>query len=174
MNSDPFDDLRKAWKQESAPLPPEDLQSVDFDTQQKVQALRAIWNAEECEHTPYLQELRRRLAKAQPKDSAHIPKLWSRAAAVALAAGLLIWFAMHQQTNERSEPNSSKGAQLAANTGETTPNTTDHGPLVEVEPSVAQIHNIAPEAITYRDDRIELVSGSVRLVLVEPSTSQTH
>ncbi|MDF1837159.1 MAG: hypothetical protein P1V35_04770 [Planctomycetota bacterium] len=170
MSQDPLDRLRQAWSQESQPMPPEDLQHVDADTKNKVEALRGVWTDQRAEHAPDLELLRGRFRNAQSTHGANVPMRLSMIAAFALAAGLLIWMI---QPAPKPAPKSAPTQLASKDAPKVQPGQVDSEPST-IPKASAQIQELSPQAITYRDDGIELISGSVRLVLVTPSTPQTH
>ena len=174
MSLDPLEALRLAWQQESTPPLDEDLGNADLDTQAKVRALQEVWKQQTVELEVDLSKIRHRYRRGQ--RSSTLFKLVPRGAiaALACAAGLLVWVSRSKTLVESTNPLNS-----------TTVSSVDTGPLVPdsldtprgstlasaQEPSIRVLPR---EAITYRKDGIELVSGSVRLVLVQPSTSKTQ
>ncbi len=162
MNQDPIDALRQAWKNENQALPPEELQLTDEATQKTVKALQEVWNSQMQVPTPAVDL--NRLAKHMPRP---VSKLRRRlqfvaVATFAAAAGLLLWLA---PTKEPAQVPQRSGSQMAsAEIDEATP-TTDKT-LGSYAPVV---RHLKPNEIVHRPDGIELISGSVRLVLVQPT-----
>jgi hypothetical protein len=171
MSSDPLDILRQAWKSESHPSPSENLDQADQDTQHKVRALQGVWKQLSFDRPVDIDLLRQRYSQGRSQRPYLFRRLPPLIAALALAAALLIWNSLYKSGPLQNPGFEPKSVTLVA----PEMNTTDEQVArPEPKPRDPRIRRVPQDAITYRKDGIELVSGSVRLVLVQPNTPQTH
>ncbi|MFT4647112.1 MAG: hypothetical protein ACI87O_001402 [Planctomycetota bacterium] len=171
MSSDPLDLLRQTWKSESHPAPAENLDQADPDTQHKVRALQDAWKQQSVDCPVDIERLKQRYRQARNQRPHRLRRLPPVIAALALAAALLIWNSLYKSEPLQNPGLESKSANLIAPEIKTTD---EQAARPEPEPRDPRIRNVPQDAITYRKDGIELVSGSVRLVLVQPNTPKTH
>ncbi len=165
MNQDPIEALRQAWKNENQALPPEELQLTDEATQKTVKALQEVWNSQMQVPTPPVDL--NRLARHMPRRVSKLRRRlqFAAVATFAAAAGLLLWLATPEETAE--VPKHPDSQMASAEVDEATPS----NPTTDKTPGsyAPEVRHLKPNEIVHRPDGIELISGSVRLVLVQPT-----
>ena len=163
LHDEPLGDLRRAWREVSAPRPADDAAELDERTRAVVLALRSAWHALPVPAAP-----RDRARTPQRPVPAHPPRRAWRdarrgafrrlaAAAVLLVAALgvaLAWRARRGESPVRELPRESVATRP------------DPEPASSAPPSAsARVARATPAAIGA--DHLELRSGPVRLLLLD-------
>ncbi|MCP5022729.1 MAG: hypothetical protein GY930_13265 [bacterium] len=171
MSQDPIDALRQAWQNENKAMPSEDLRLTDDATRKTVKALQEAWAAEAQAPVPCvdLDLLARRAYGRGPK----IRRRWQAlaVASFAAAAALVLWWA---PTGNLEPADGNDDSQLASASTDEGKAETNSPTTIAPESEAPNIRHLQPGEVVHRPDGIELVSGSVRLVLVHPEMSKPN
>lgn len=165
--SDPLDDLGALWRDPAgdAPLPGADLDAQDAETRAAVEWMRRAWRAEQADAAPPIPwELRRRAARRGRTPLRRVALPLGLAAAAALAVWIGTSIAGSEGGSLRSEPRT-HATDLADAVPE--PSVVDPIPLTP-DPIAARPLTFAPDSFVPRDDGIEMVTGKVRVILLDP------
>ena len=145
---EPLDALREDWQALVPPAPVRPLADEDAETRTAVDWMRSTWNALEApEPGSVPTALTRTLASRPAPRLRLVPRI-----ALALAAGLVAWFGF-AVLRPAQDPTSSTEAPVE---------------LASVETAPAPSMQAAPIVLAANTERVELRSGSVRLVLLQP------
>ena len=149
---DPLEELRESWNSLEPPAPVRDLAAEDAETRAAVRWMASTWNALEAPEpravpTPIRSTVVRRAAPVLSLA----PRL-----ALAAAAGLFVWFgfvASRPDPSDTALSNSGLSQSGAANGA----------------PELAAVTApSAPVLLAATEERVEMRSGGVRLVLLQP------
>lgn len=161
---DLLDALRAEWQDESSSddLPPESLDDCDVETQRSVGWLREAWalDSQSTDALPPVPVARAAARLSARRRSTSLRRRVQRSAAtlVAVAAAVVALVALGRT------PANDPDVAIDTSTATGTPATaTDTHP---VPPTIAPKTEFTPDQFRSRDDGVELVSGSVRLVLL--------
>ncbi len=171
MSQDPIDALRQAWQNENKAMPSEDLRLTDDATRKTVEALQEAWASEVQVPVPSVDlDLLARRAYGRGQK---IRRAWQTlaVASLAAAAALILWWAPGASPEQSNGGGDSQLASVGTAEGEAE---TNNPTTIATESYSPNIRQLQPGDVVHRPDGIELVSGSVRLVLVHPAKSKPN
>ncbi len=180
---DPLDELRRAWAEVRPPAP--DAPVEDEATRASVEWMRSAWNALEAPATSVPAELRDRRRLAPVRNAWRVPRWLAAVSGVAAAVlcAVLLWRAATAPEVEPVDlgPVASgppvfvetESVEAVSGGAESGDEVSDAAALASADPATTHgadpVELEEPEAVAIASidqDRMELRSGSVRLVLI--------